>query len=27
MKAMRLVDTRTVEGGVVILTYERVQDA
>ena len=26
-KAMRLVDTRTVEGGVVILTYERVQDA
>jgi hypothetical protein len=26
-KAMRLVDTRTVEGDVVILTYERVQDA
>ena len=26
-KAMRLVDTRTVEGGVVILTYERMQDA
>jgi dihydrofolate reductase len=26
-KAMRLVDSRTVEGDVVILTYERVQDA
>jgi dihydrofolate reductase len=26
-KAMHLVDTRTVEGDVVILTYERVQDA
>jgi dihydrofolate reductase len=26
-KAMRLVDTRTVEGDVVLLTYERVRDA
>jgi hypothetical protein len=26
-KAMRLVDTQTVEGDVVFLTYERVRDA
>jgi hypothetical protein len=26
-KAMRLIDTRTVEGDVVFLTYERVRDA
>jgi dihydrofolate reductase len=26
-KAMRVVDTRTVEGGVVVLTYEPVRDA
>ena len=26
-KAMRLVDTRAVEGDVIVLTYKRVQDA